>query len=367
MEIDYIKLKPKVCALVNRCSGERQAADFVFKELCRILGPNSVHDLNFLEPSWLASSVAYLQLASPEILFVAGGDGTVALAFDLVNRASGNSDDKGAVIPFISIIPMGTGNDLSRCLGFGSGFSLSSCCHCSSCCHVKSLEPVLERSMRAPRSMLDQWLICIKDLQGSVVTTVAMTNYFSIGLDAKIANSFDSFRRLHPTLCDTRGLNKVWYAYLGCKSLCGEPQVSKHLSMKKGTNLEEQELVVVPNNLKSIVFSNINSFAGGTKLWKDKNKRFSPLSISDRQLEVQGIFGSVHMGLMQMHLRHAEKITHGNHFHIRLSFPLCCQVDGEALPCAIAAAEKSGGLEIEISFLRQTGVLDVNILERNQA
>ena len=61
-----------------------------------------------------------------------------------------------------------------------------------------------------------------------------------------------------------------------------------------------------PQELKSIVVSNVQSFASGVQLWKDKRGRFGPPQLNDGLLEIQGVFGTWHMRL------HANQVAQRN-------------------------------------------------------
>ena len=51
-----------------------------------------------------------------------GGDGTISLVIDKIKRDIQNSSETGAKFKVpIAILPLGTGNDLSRSLGWGPG------------------------------------------------------------------------------------------------------------------------------------------------------------------------------------------------------------------------------------------------------
>ena len=201
----------RVVALINPKSGEQASAQFVLEELRRLL-PNRVVDLGpcFADPSPAAKLI---QSAVDGVVVVAGGDGTVSFVMDIMESVDWTTIGEQHK-PFITVLPMGTGNDLSRALNFGPGFSQNiCCCGWSSCCRVPQLDPSLHEAVSAPKSSMDRWTLEVVNTQGAVVEKHTMNNYFSVGFDAHIANRFDRFRKNHPGLCRFRLANKVWYAW----------------------------------------------------------------------------------------------------------------------------------------------------------
>ena len=346
--------RSKVVALVNPKSGERSSADFLFQELQRIL-PNRVIDLMTCTMDKSPALNIIRDHALGGTVIVAGGDGTVSWAMDIVDELPWESlgEDQR---PHITVIPMGTGNDLSRALDFGPGFSKTTCCcGCCSCCRVDNLEATVDFAISAPRSTMDRWVIEIANSAGASLDVRKMNNYFSIGFDAHIAKVFDTSRKENPGCFNSRLMNKMWYGIFGCRALCGEPTLEKSVKVVADGNE-----IVLPEGIKSLVLSNVDSFAGGVKLWKDSSNKFDPVSVSDGKLEIQGVFGSTHMGMMQVKLRSAEKIAQASDITITTSAEHWMQWDGEAMDCA------RGEESVVIKITRQSTprILNARLLEK---
>eukprot|EP00755_Sulcionema_specki_P037503 Sspe_Gene.22970::Locus_8844_Transcript_2_3_Confidence_0.286_Length_1143::g.22970::m.22970/K00901/dgkA, DGK; diacylglycerol kinase (ATP) len=337
-------LKGRTVALLNSKSGERAAAKFVQQQLRDEFGDDCVIDLmDFIkkrvfpgtgipltreeftekgkeelwagaEPDPIVTNTLLRKLGgAPDggIVIVAGGDGTVAWGMMLVDKAfEGYPPSKK---PFVGVIPMGTGNDLSRSLGFGGGFVREECslaCQCCKCCLKSDLREALHKIAYSHEAVLDRWEVSLRDSKGSEVpcSQPMMNNYLSVGFDACIATKFDTFRRNHPALCKTRMGNKVWYASFGMGALCGSPTLADKVRVTiDGKQVPQDRL----KDLKNIILTNIDSFASGMRVWhpgkKDKAK-YSPQRSDDQLIEVCGYYGSSHMGLAQVRLRASKRI-----------------------------------------------------------
>jgi diacylglycerol kinase (ATP) len=320
-----------IVAFINPTSGERASADFLFAELRLVLGPRVV-DLSQCFGN-VDEALRIAQEAKDGVVIVCGGDGTVSWGMDIVDQVDwGRFGDAWQRRPYISCIPMGTANDLSRHLGFGPGFSKASCCcGCSSCCRLQNIESTLQKSLEAFAGTMDRWKIEVTSLDPAnrrVIEQRKMNNYFSIGFDAQIALRFDHFRKRNPGICSLRIMNKCVYTMIGARALCGSPQLHNSLQVYvDGVEIDPSRF----QGIKSLVVSNVASFASGVQLWKDSRKRFQPVSIDDGLVEVQGMYGSFHMGLMQVGLRNAVKIAQGKVVVIRASAVHFMEWDGEAM------------------------------------
>lgn len=330
----------KVVALVNPKSGERASASFLFNELSRILNGRVV-DLSLCFQDQTAAITLIQTHALGGIVVVGGGDGTVSFAMDIVDKINWTlvGEDKK---PHITVIPMGTGNDLSRALGFGGGFAhVKCCCGCCACCRYTVLDDVLREAVQAPHGKMDRWAIQLIAGSGAIIDSRVMNNYYSIGFDANIAKKFDVFRKKHPGWCQSRLMNKAWYGCFGMGALCGEPKLGSTVALQI-----DGVAVPFPQEVKSLIVSNVDSFAGGVKLWKDSERRFQPVSLDDGLVEVQGVYGSFHMGMMQGKMRNAFKIGQGRQVTIIVSAVHFMQWDGEAMdaanqPCTVQISHYS--------------------------
>ncbi|KAG0602078.1 hypothetical protein M758_11G158500 [Ceratodon purpureus] len=182
------------------------------------------------------------RLCTPQyvILFqVAGGDGTVGWCLSSVGALREISATTS--IPPLGIIPLGTGNDLSRSFGWGGEFTSTA---------KSSLKKCLVKALNSKAAPLDTWKtvvmpaksVAAEDIQfphsmhpqhhvplpSSVAgekhdkdeTAPAFEglffNYFSVGMDAQVAYGFHHLRDEKPWLARSRKANEMIYSTFGC-------------------------------------------------------------------------------------------------------------------------------------------------------
>ena len=136
-----------VLIFINTISGPQQG-NVLLSQLRLLVNPIQVHDM--ADGSPISPLKSYLRRFENNFrILVCGGDGTIAWivnALDVAKKELGNSSN-----PPIGILPLGTGNDLARILGWGSGWSGSSDSILDILCHVAT----------ARKTSLDRWKLQI--------------------------------------------------------------------------------------------------------------------------------------------------------------------------------------------------------------
>eukprot|EP00826_Nyctotherus_ovalis_P025699 TRINITY_DN1994_c0_g1_i5.p1 TRINITY_DN1994_c0_g1~~TRINITY_DN1994_c0_g1_i5.p1 ORF type:complete len:505 (-),score=150.65 TRINITY_DN1994_c0_g1_i5:111-1625(-) len=279
-------------------------------------------------------------------IVVAGGDGTIASVLNYVYDTL-----KPKYYPEVSLIPLGTGNDLSQVLGWGKTIS-----------DTDVYDYLLNLEGRSMMTLLDRWKVTLtyqrqeKVWQGlkreakvkTVVESSYMYNYLGLGIDAKITKDFHTLREQYPSLFSSRLLNKFIYSQAGTRELIMGACRNMHQKIKLFCNDKEIALPYI----EGLTVINITSQAGGTDYWGNhlpEIRGFSHQSISDQVIEAVGVSGTLHIGQCMIGLDGGLRLCQGNSIRIQVdpkqNVPI--QIDGEPL------MKQDGIATIDIKFDQQ--------------
>ncbi|KAK9973192.1 hypothetical protein ABG768_023935 [Culter alburnus] len=321
-----------VLVLANTRSGNNMG-EVLLGEFRTLLNPVQVFDLSELPPSKALQLCTLLPPGSVRVL-VCGGDGTVGWVLDAIDTMKLKGQDQ--FIPFVTILPLGTGNDLSNSLGWGAGYA-----------GEISVEEVIRNVLEAEVVKMDRWKVQVAS-KGNYFRkpkVLAMNNYFSVGPDALMALNFHAHREKTPSFFSSRIINKAVYFLYGTKDCL--VQECKDLDKKIELELDGEQ-VTLPN-LEGIIVCNIGYWGGGCRLWEGMgDEPYPPTRVDDGLLEVVGVYGSFHCAQIQVKL--ANPVRLGQAHTVRLvlkSSRMPMQVDGEPWaqgPCTITITHKTQAL-----------------------
>ena len=372
-----------VLVFVNPRSGGNQGVKMMQK-FNWLLNPRQVFDL-IQSGGPRAALELYRDVPNLRILTI-GGDGTASWILS-------HLDDVGMSnkIP-VAVLPLGTGNDLARALGWGGGYA------------DEPIAKILTQVRDGEIVQLDRWNLHVErnlevapsspnefssigsgvalefssspsitsspSYYGGTNTTTASTisiidqttcdnstmmsgagvpmsldgpagndrlpmdvinNYFSFGVDAHIALEFHTAREAHPERFNSRLRNKMFYGQAGGKDLLKRKW--KDLSNFVTLYCDDQDMTSRLKELKvhSVLFLNIPSYGGGTRPWPTTATAFAKPRTDDGLIEVIGLT-TYQLPLLQAG-GHGTCIAQCKSAKIITSKTIPMQVDGE--PCKL--------------------------------
>jgi diacylglycerol kinase (ATP) len=256
----------------------------------------------------------------PNLRIVAcGGDGTVNWVVSLMNEAFGRGDVEGR--PPLAVIPFGTGNDMSRALGWGETMTEAS---------VKRAPRKL-RKIRAATTIrnFDVWTVEVKRNGTEESTTFQMLNYFSVGVDAEIASNFEKCRNGCCGCCFCcHCMSKACYCPVGAQSLCCKRSLNSYCKIDVVTTKhgrEEVRQLSPKRGEKTIIFQAIPSMYAGRDPWGVDDAR----EVDDKLFEVTFQGGVLSLGCFQMGCNTGRPCCQASQGTVTVTEPCYYQIDGE--------------------------------------
>jgi diacylglycerol kinase (ATP) len=295
----------------NKLSGG-QKGEAIYHQLLRLLNPRQVFQLENDTTIKQALEI-YSSLSNTRIL-VCGGDGSIGWMISILAERFTSLNN-----PPISICPLGTGNDLSRVLGWGRGYN------------TKRLLTTLMQIPNAQPIPLDRWQVDFEPLtkmnpfeeSGNIrrclsrildhpkfvretdrssyknyqkPLNVRFTNYISFGLDAAVVLDFHDKRMRNPSKFSSPFKNKLIYINTA-------RQYFREFALWRAWNLRSYMRLICDGkdftdslrHCHTIVLLNIPSYGSGTRPWsrtypdsdpiliptQNQTNRFDKLQIED--------------------------------------------------------------------------------------
>ncbi len=295
-------------------------------------------------------------------------------------------------MPGVAVLPLGTGNDLSRTLGWGSAY------------YGKPIHAIMHKLSCANSVNMDRWKVTFspfedqycqvngnetgrdtseddstdqekgkqridsdfstslkpelfsseeeeeeeKEIKIGIGKEVIMNNYLSVGFDAEMVLGFHEMRLRNAELFNHVLVNKAWYATFAARNLIHHTRPIKEVCSVRVDDVYDLK---IPSKVKSMTIMNLPTY-GGSDVWGISNSilseqwhsRYGKIyedvrpSISDGKLEIVGMANVAHLGAIRTHICPGFRLAQAHKIDIRLLEQLPLHIDGEPVllpPCKI--------------------------------
>lgn len=193
---------------VNTKSGGHLGQGLI-KNLHIYLNPIQIVDIQSSKgPDEALNMFKHLAEVKKLMILVCGGDGTVRWVIDRCREIYGVDSSN---LPPIAVLPLGTGNDLSRILGWDVTFN-------------GDILNFLKRICTSNIKQMDIWTCTAWDVKGedsnncnshNILFSSTFINYLDIGIAARIALKFHNLREAYPQHFKSRLGNQLVYGEVG--------------------------------------------------------------------------------------------------------------------------------------------------------
>lgn len=309
--IPNANIRPLI-VFINPKSGGNQGAKLMQK-FQWLLNPRQVFDLTQGGPK--AGLEMFRKVSNLRVL-ACGGDGTVGWVLSILDQLNFNPP------PAVAVLPLGTGNDLARALGWGGGYT------------DEPISKILCNIADGEVVSLDRWKLDVEKNEECEPTEEGkdklplnvVNNYFSFGVDAHIALEFHEAREANPQKFNSRLRNKMFYGQAGGKDLLQRKW--KDLSDNCTVECDGKDVtpILKEHKVHAVVFLNIPSYGSGTHPWNRSTG--VEQHTDDGVIEVVGLT-TYQMPLLQAG-GHGSTICQCKTAKIVTKKTIPMQVDGEA-------------------------------------
>uniref|UniRef100_UPI00358EAF57 diacylglycerol kinase zeta-like isoform X2 n=1 Tax=Myxine glutinosa TaxID=7769 RepID=UPI00358EAF57 len=313
-------IKP-LLVFINPKSGGNQGAKMM-PTFMWYLNPRQVFDLSHGGPR--EALEMYRKVPNLRVL-ACGGDGTVGWVLSVLDELQLNPQ------PPVSVLPLGTGNDLARTLNWGGGYT------------DEPVSKILSHVEDGNIVQLDRWNLDVRhnphaepdgDEVSDKLPLDVFNNYFSLGFDAHVTLEFHESREANPEKFNSRFRNKMFYAGAAFSDFLqrSSKDLAKHVKVVcDGVDLTAK---IQESKFLCIVFLNIPRYCAGTMPWGNPGEHhdFEPQRHDDGYIEVIG-FTMTSLAALQVG-GHGERLHQCREVVLTTFKSVPMQVDGE--PCRLS-------------------------------
>ena len=252
-----------------------------------------------------------------------GGDGTVNWITSLLAREFGFQ--QATHRPPIAFLPFGTGNDMSRALGWGKKVT-------SSYLGRLAKKLAVVRGTQVIRDV-DVWNIKVVRTDTQETLEMPMTNYFSIGVDAEITKDFEDCRQSKCNSCFCCPcMNMACYVPVALQNLCCKRPLRNYCNIQvaelsdDGSPTTQTLPMPLKGGDKTITFLNLPRMYAGLDPWRVD----TPRGVDDGKFEIVVQGGTFLIGMFMIGCPCPAARWQGSGAQITVAEPCYFQVDGEA-------------------------------------
>ena len=251
----------------------------------------------------------YIHLPACRVL-VGGGDGTCGWLLNAITKVCVETRHDCTTTMPIGIMPLGTGNDLSRALNWGPGYQRG-----------MAGKQWMHRLAEATPELLDRWRVTMPACRGlpKAFTPFSgkraslggvernggiLLNYLSVGTEAAGLFGFHAAREKDPESFNNRLTNQLKMVYhgapyAGALAPCGvgarQPQLKSAMTVRiRRSKGSEWEDLILPKHCPSLLLVNIRSHAAGRKPWEPNRAPWPPSSPSDGLIDIVAFTSLTH-------------------------------------------------------------------------
>ena len=177
---------------------------------------------------------------------------------------------------------------------------------------------------------------------------IVFQNYLGIGVDAQAALRFHQTRNSKPNLFFSQATNKILYGVFGAKDFLEHSMAGLN---RDCLIYADGVLQDIPQEAEGIVLLNINSFAGGVRMW-EKDGDFGASSMQDGLIDIVTVHGALHLGQLNWGVDKPVRICQAREVRIECLRKLPMHIDGE--PWEQPACQMDIRLRNKSTMLRRT-------------